>query len=110
MKLLKHAGRLIVGLMLILFVHLPRLFCLLLLNSYYLVINYRENLTADPKEHLKRAKKLLKKKRMNSLLLYAALEIRFALERMVDAQLLFADNASNKMLKEYDPVKKKSYM
>jgi len=95
----------IVGLILILIVHIPRLIYHALLPSYAFVFNNQQNLTADPKEHLSRARKLLAK-RHNSLLLYAALEIRFALERMVDSQLMFAEKISSATLKKYDPVKR----
>jgi hypothetical protein len=75
--------------------------------SYSFVFNNHPNLTANPKEHLKRAMKMLNKKQ-NSLLLYIAVEIRFALERMVQQQLLFTENVSKRMLDEYNPVKKQS--
>lgn len=97
--------RLIVGLVLVFIYHLPKLIVALLELSYAYIFNNKSNLTANPKEHLKRAKKLLRQNK-NSLLLYAALELRFALERIVHFQLLLA-NGSNKMLKEYDPVKKR---
>lgn len=97
--------KLIIGLILVFIYHLPRVIIALLELSYAYVFNNKTNLTANPKEHLKRANKLLRKKQ-NSLLLYAALELRFALERIVHFQLLLA-NGSNKMLKEYDPVKKR---
>lgn len=42
----------------------------------------------------------------NAHLLYAALELRFALERMIASELLFASKATERSLKEYDPVKK----
>lgn len=44
----------------------------------------------------------------NSLLLYIAVEIRFALERMIQQQLMFTENISKRMLDEYNPVKKQS--
>ena len=92
------------GLILIFVFHVPRLLYLLLLVSYAYVFNRYDNLTADPGEHLKRARKLLKKD--NSRLLYAALEVRFALERMVHRELAFTERATERSLKEYDPVKK----
>lgn len=98
--------KLILGLLLIPLFHFPKLLILLLELSYASVFNNTSNLTADPAQHLKRAKKLLRKKQ-NSIMLYAALELRFALERIVHFQLLLA-NGSNKMLKEYDPVKKRN--
>jgi hypothetical protein len=97
------------GLILIFVVHIPKLIYQSLLLSYALVFNNQQNLTADPKEHLSRARKLLAK-RQNSLLLYAALEIRFALERIVDNQLMFAEKVSASTLKKYDPVKKRKAM
>ena len=47
------------------------------------------------------------KKRDNSLILYIAVELRFAIERMVFTQILFADGASNRMIDEKDPIKKR---
>lgn len=76
--------------------------------SYAAIFNKQENLTADPNEHLKRAKKLLRKNK-NSLLLYAALEIRFALERMIQRELIFAEKVSKRALKEYSPIKPVQY-
>lgn len=96
--------RAIAGLLLIFFVHIPRLAYLALLASYAHVFNRQENLTADPQEHLKRARKLLKSQ--NSQLLYAALEVRFALERMAQRELLFAEKATRTSLQEPDPMKK----
>jgi len=93
--------------MLIFIYHIPRLLYQLLHVSYSYVFNNPSYLTANPSEHLKRANKILNRK-MNSDLLYAAIEIRFALERMADTELVFAKEASNKSLKEYDPVKKLS--
>lgn len=58
------------------------------------------NLTASPKEHLQRARKLLREP--NSHLFYAAIEIRFALERITRDQIIWADKLSNKDLKEYN--------
>jgi len=101
--------RALIGFILIFVYHVPKLIFLSLQVLYALVFNNQENLTADPEEHLKRAESLLKKKK-NSLLLYAALEIRFASERMIDNQLSLADNVSKKTLKKYDPVKKKKAM
>lgn len=105
LKIVYLIFRLIIGLFLVFIYHLPKLIVALLELSYAYVFNNKSNLTANPKEHLKRAKKLLRENK-NSLLLYAALELRFALERIVHFQLLLA-NGSNKMLKEYDPVKKR---
>lgn len=93
------------GLLLIFVVHLPRLICHILLLSYAYVFNNRPTLTANPTEHLKRAKKILKRRRLSALL-YVALELRFALERMAQRDLLLTDLASERILKEYDPSKK----
>jgi hypothetical protein len=90
--------RTIAGLLLIFFVHIPRLAYLALLASYAYVFNRQENLTADPQEHLRRARKLLKSQ--NSQLLYAALE------RMAQRELLFAEKATRTSLQEPDPIKK----
>jgi hypothetical protein len=62
-------------------------------------------LTADPAEHLKRARKILRRGRLSEIL-YAAIEVRFALERIAQRELIFAEAASNRMLQEHDPVKK----
>jgi hypothetical protein len=105
MKIIKA----LLGLFLIFIFHLPKLIFISLQVSYDLVFNKQENLTADPKKHLKRASELLLKKK-NSLLLYAALEIRFASERIIDNQIALADKVSNKTLKKYDPVIKKKAM
>lgn len=95
----------VIGLALVFIYHLPRRIYLVLLVSYAYVFNNSPNLTADPKEHLNRAMRLLRG-RHNSDLLYAALELRFALERMVDHELLLSENATRRMLDEYDPGKK----
>jgi hypothetical protein len=92
------------GLLLVFLVHIPRLIYSLLQVSYAYVFNNYANLTADPKEHLKRARNFLKKD--NSQLLYAALEIRFALERMVQTELVFAEKATARSIQETDPIKK----
>jgi len=93
----------LLGALLIFLVHLPNMLYQLLLLSYAAVFNNPQNLTADPKEHLKRARKLLKKKH-NSLLLYAAIELRFALERISKGDL-FISSISNKARKQYEPGK-----
>jgi hypothetical protein len=97
------------GLFLIFFYHIPKWLYLRLQLSYLKAFHKEKNLTADPKEHIKRAEALLNKND-NSLILYAALELRFAAERMVDSQLQFADEVSKNTLKKYDPVKKKKAM
>jgi hypothetical protein len=94
----------ITGLILVFIYHIPSWIYQLLLISYALVFNRIENLTADPKEHLKRVKKLLR--RDNAHILYAALEIRFSLERITQRELIFSENVTNRSLKEYQPVKK----
>ena len=102
---MKNFAKAVIGLVLVFVVHIPRLFYLLLLVSYAAVFANRPTLTADPDEHLKRAKKILRRGKLSELL-YAALELRFALERMTQRDLLFAEIASNRMLDEHDPVKK----
>lgn len=101
---MKNFGRAIVGLVLIFVFHIPKLIYLGLLVSYAAVFNNHPTLTANSAEHLKRAKKILKRGRLSELL-YAAIELRFALERMAHRDLLFAELASNRMLKEPDPSK-----
>ena len=96
--------RALTGLILVFIYHLPRLLYQFLLVSYYSVFEQQPNLTADPNEHLRRAKKNLKDP--NSKLLYAAIEIRFALERMAQREILFSEQVSKRSLKQYDPVKK----
>jgi hypothetical protein len=108
-KLLFDLFRACVGFLGVIFWHFPKLIWHLLIYSYACIFNKHENLTADPKEHLKRAKHLLIHGD-NSKLLYCALEIRFALERMVHSKLIFANGVSKKNLKEYDPVKKFSVL
>lgn len=97
--------RAFVGLILIPLYHLPRILFQLLLVSYAAVFNNRPTLTADPAEHLARAQKILNTGRLSELL-YVALELRFALERMAQRDLRFAKLASNRVLDENDPVKK----
>ncbi len=94
----------LIGLLLVFFYHVPRLIYQALLVSYAYVFNRHENLTADPNEHLRRARKLLRGQ--NSQILYAALEVRFAIERMAQRELIFAEKATSRSLKEYSPVKK----
>lgn len=102
---MKSIWRAIVGLLLVFVVHLPRLLWTALLLSYAAVFTNRPTLTASPAEHIKRARKILRRGRLSELL-YAAIELRFALERMAQRELIFADMASNRMLKEHDPAKK----
>lgn len=94
-----------IGILLFFIVHLPRLVFQLLLVSYAAVFNNRPTLTANPAEHLKRARKILNRGRRSEVL-YAALELRFALERMAQRDLVLSDLASERILKEYDPSKK----
>ena len=94
-----------IGLVLGFIVHLPRLFYHILLLSYAAVFNNRPTLTASPAEHLRRAEKILKRGRLSELL-YAGVELRFALERMAQRDLLLTELASERILKEYDPSKK----
>ena len=68
-----------------------------------------KTLTADPKEHLRRTRILLDKND-NSLLAYAALELRFCIERIVHNQLALSDEVSRKIKKGYHPKTKKSEM
>ena len=62
-------------------------------------------LTASPLEHIKRARQILDRGNLSELL-YAALELRFALERITQLELIFADDASKKMLDDYSASKK----
>lgn len=62
-------------------------------------------LTANPREHIARARAILKGGNLSELL-YAALELRFALERIIQTELMFSESATNRMLDEYHPVKK----
>lgn len=68
-----------------------------------------KKLTADPKEHVRRAKSLLDLKN-NALLLYAALELRLATERLQHNQLSLSENATINNKKGNDPKKKKLIM
>lgn len=101
---MKDIVRALVGLVLVFSYHIPKIICYALQRSYAQVFNDQENLTADPKVHLQRARKLLRGH--NSQLLYAALEVRFALERVLDWELVLAEKATVRSLQEYDPVKK----
>ena len=104
MKIFKDTLRAAVGCLLIPLFHLPRLIFLLLKISYAYVFNRHDMLTADPSEHLRRAKKLLR--RQPADILYSALEVRFALERIAHRELIFTERVSNRSRDEYDPVKK----
>ncbi|MFI5366077.1 MAG: hypothetical protein ACHQ4J_10670 [Candidatus Binatia bacterium] len=102
---MSNALKAIVGLVLIPAYHLPRIAYLLLLTSYAYVFNNPTTLTADPAKHLLRARELLRRGR-NSELLYAALELRFALERMAQREILLSSKISKRVLDEPDPRKK----
>jgi len=102
---MKNFVKALIGLVLVFIVHIPRLLYLLLLVSYTAVFANRPTLTADPAEHLKRAARILRRGKPSELL-YAALELRFALERMAQRDLIFTEMASNRMLDEHDPIKK----
>jgi hypothetical protein len=101
---MKDLLKAVAGLALIFVVHIPRGVFLLLLISYSAVFENRPTLTADPAEHLKRARRILGRGRLSELL-YAAVEIRFALERMAQREVVWAD-ASRRVLREHDPTKK----
>jgi hypothetical protein len=108
MKTLLNIFRAFIGLLLVFAFHIPNLIWCLLLLSYAAVFNNHENLTANPREHLHRALRHLRKD--NSQLLYAALEIRLALERMTDHEVVLASAASRGVLKKNDPVKETNYL
>lgn len=101
---MKNIIKAVIGLLLIFVYHIPRIIYHFLSWSYAFVFNHEDNLTANPKIHLKRAKELLNGD--NSKLLYSALELRFALERMTQQELLLANKVSNNAIKEYSPTKK----
>ena len=103
-QIMKNFWKATLGCILIPLFHVPRFVYQLLLISYTYVFNSHENLTASPKEHINRARKLLRGQ--NSQLLYAALELRFALERMAQFELLMSAEASERVLDDPDPVKK----
>lgn len=96
----------LIGLIIGLIVFIPKIIFNKILNYFEKKLRNPKNLTANPKIHLERAKSMLERED-NSLLLYVAVEIRFALERMLQQQLKFTENVSLRMLDEYDPVKKK---
>jgi hypothetical protein len=64
-----------------------------------------DTLTANPAEHICRARKILDRGRLSEIL-YAALELRFAVERMAHIDLIFSEDVSNRVLDEPSPVKK----
>ena len=102
--MLKALAQVMVGLLAVFIVHVPRLLVDLLLWSYSTAFRNRPNLTASPAEHLRRARRKLRS-RKNSELLYAALDLRFALERMTHHDLL-NESISNKLRKKHQPSKK----
>ena len=61
-------------------------------------------MTADVKEHLKRARKILRR-RLNAELPYAAVELRFAVERMIQHDTWLAKSTSMRIKKNSDPIK-----
>jgi hypothetical protein len=101
---MKNPFQALVGCLLIPVYHLPRLAYQLLLVSYAYVFNRHDNLTASPKEHINRARKLLRGQ--NSQLLYAALELRFVVERMAQWDLMISTKASERVLDDPNPIKK----
>ena len=101
---MKASLKAIVGCLLIPLYHIPRIVYRSLQVSYAYVFTRHDNLTADPKEHLKRARKHIRGQ--NSQLLYGALELRFALERMVQHELLLSAKATERSLNDPNPVKK----
>jgi len=102
---MKNLCKAILGLILIFVYHIPRLIYVALLLSHAVVFNNHPTLTANPAEHVKRARRILKRGRLSELL-YVAIELRFALERMTQRELMFAEMASIRMLKEPDSSKK----
>lgn len=68
-----------------------------------------DTLTASPREHIARARAILERRRLSQIL-YAALELRFALERIVQLELLMSNSATARMLDEYRPVKKLAHL
>lgn len=93
-----------VGIILVFVVHAPKLIWSLLHLSYAAVFANNPTLTASPKEHLRRAKKLLRRRR-HSELLYAALEIRFAIERLTKNETA-SSRISKRVRDDHRPVNK----
>ncbi len=106
-KIIRVFSKAIIGFILMFIYHISRLICLLMQISCTYAFNNPRNLTAGPVEHVKRAKKLLRRG-FNAGLLYAALELKFVSERMVQWELIMANMASNRMIEEHDAVKKVS--
>lgn len=91
--------------LILLFILIPFGIFRLLLKAYSQVFYPVPTLTASPAEHILRARRILRRRNLSELL-YAAVELRFALERMAQRELLLANKSSNRMLKESDPKKK----
>lgn len=66
-------------------------------------------LTADPVEHIRRAKLLLDLKN-DALLLYAALELRLAIERIIHNQYSLSSEQTKSAKNKKDPKRKKLIM
>ena len=84
--------------------HLPKLILTGLRISYSTMFDKSSYMTADVKEHLKRARKILRRG-LNAELLYAAVELRFAVERMIQHDTWLANGTSMRIKKNSDPVK-----
>ena len=69
------------------------------------VVRSGDTLTASPLEHIARARAILRSCRLSQIL-YAALELRLALERITQLELIMADESTSRMLDEYQPGKK----
>lgn len=106
---MRKETRATIGLFLVFLYYLPRIVLRLLLKAYDGVFRIDHNLTANPKVHLERAKRLLERGQ-NSDLLYVGVEIRFAVERMTQAQIRFAENVSNRMLDDYSADRKRRFL
>ena len=103
MRFLRNFKIKLIGFVLIFVYYIPR-FSMFILKRSYLNFFSRQStlLTASPVEHLLRAERMLRWGNRSELL-YAALEIRFALERMTQKELIFAKMSSNKMMDEPSP-------
>ena len=80
----------LIGLFLVFVFHIPKLGYDLLRLSYAAVFHNRPNLTASPVEHLRLARRILRRCR-NCELLYPALELRFSLERMAQNEIYWSE-------------------
>lgn len=92
------------GLVLVFVFHIPKIIFVALQLSFTKVFNNPSYMTADVGEHLRRSRKLLKRG-LNSELPYAAIELRFAVERMVQHDTWLAQEISMRIKKNPDPVK-----